>query len=221
MIKRSITGTIFLTALGLGTYSVANGKSKSSDWRQKRHCVKLMKAETPTMMNSKDIKFIGVDISSEGAIKRLYPKPDTFKSLPDNFVFDHQAKFLDGLTRDDFFHYTGPYPENYETPLDIHSSDDASFIYILLPESWTFSYPAMTMKLPPKKWTRPHFDFPTRALTSKIAVVHRQGMTTDLNQNCDYKFNLHVTITQDEGGRIFKTPIIIDLGGNNSGHGIP
>lgn len=221
MIKKTSLAVCSLVLLGLGSYNLANSKSGKTDWRDQKHCFKLQKADAPTMMSTRLIKFVGVDIGAEGEIRRLYPKPDTFKALPDNFVFAEQAKFLDGLTRKDFFHYTGPFPENYETPLDIHSNEDTSFIYILMPDSWTYSRPAMTMKQPPKKWKQPHFDFPTHALTPKVAVVHRQGMNPDSRLKCHYKFNLHVTITQQLDGRVFTTPIIIDSNGSNVGASFP
>lgn len=200
-----------LVACSVGAISAtAQSENSRQDWRQQAHCVSVAKQDAPSIIMSSQVQIIGVDIGREGEILRMKPKAHVYDALPTSFNFENQKAAFEALTRDDFDVDDDLIPETFKTPLDVTANKDASFVYILLPKSWSYSYPAMTMKRPAEEFKHPYFLFPSSPLSGQVAVVHQQGITQRTDKTCRYLFNLNVTITQEMGGRILKTPIIID-----------
>jgi len=158
---------------------------------------------------------IGVDIGVNGEIIRMHPKPGVMDSMPDYFSATDRLEIFNSLSKEDFEPYQGEWGDWVRTPLDFRTPKEISVLYVLLPQSWSYSSPAMSLKTKSKPWKHAQMSLPEKALTSRTALLHRANQDFHPKQNCRYEFNLHVTITQEVDGATMKTPIIIDPGSDN------
>ena len=206
----ALTGSIAVTGLAAG----AGGDN--TPWINKGYCKTFRAPDVPAALTKKNVHIIGVDMGTQGEILRMKVRPEILAALPDNFTFSERREFLGGLGRADFIPDTGRWPDWVKTPLDTGSLDDAAFIYVLLPETWTYSQTPLSLKTPAKRWLHPFVMLPETALTPKAAILHRQAQNLPEHQKCRYEYNLHVTISQTLGGKPMQTDIIIDPGSSNN-----
>lgn len=152
-------------------------------------------------------------------VKRLYADccgevPDYMKAHPRHFtnpdkVFREYVKFFakqDGVEG----------PED-PTPLDVQFNRPTWLLYNLPRRNWKFSKDAQYSTVNDPDDQSRNFE--------KICTLDKMNCLLLSNRHRSnpkgLKFNLHVTINQRENGVLCKTPIIIDPGGGNKGHGIP
>jgi len=153
-------------------------------------------------------------------VKKLYAAcrdeiPDYMRANPKKFpnpdkVFDEYIKYFqtqDGVE--------GP---DAPTPLDVNCNRPTWLLFNLPRKNWKFSKDAQYSTLNDP-------DDQSRNFV-KICTLDKMNCLLLLNRHrsnpTGLKFNLHVTINQrDKAGKRFKTPIIIDPGLGNGGHGIP
>jgi len=69
---------------------------------------------------------------------------------------------------------------------------------------------AFSLKDNTKDDSSPNLVFSDLALNPKTALLHRGQQFLSDDQNCNYRFNLHVTIIQTINSSELLTPIIID-----------
>lgn len=191
--------------------SQAKGKSKES-WINKGYCHSFSAYDGPNILFKSNISVIGVDIGPNGELLRMAPKKDVLADLPETLSLTDHRDLFSNISRKDFEKDTKNWGDWHETPLDIGWIGDGSFIYVLLPEAWSYSVQPISLKTKAQRWKHPHLKLPTHALTDKVAVMHQAGKNYKPDQDCLYEFNLNVTVTQKEGDRLFRTDIIIDPG---------
>ena len=200
-----------LTITTLPLLSQAKDKSKES-WVNKGHCHSFLPYEGPNVLLKANISVIGVDIGPNGELIRMGLKDDVLADLPETLSLSEHSDIITKMSRKSFEKDTQNWGDWYETPLDIGWIGDGTFIYVLLPETWSYSDQPISLKTKAQRWKHPHLKLPVKGLTDKVALMHRAGQNYKTGQDCLYEFNLNVTITQKEGRRRFQADIIIDPG---------
>lgn len=211
-------GALGISLLGFSTLSYSNSKSDDL-WIKQSHCRSTSQFQAPDIVKKSNLFIIGVDIGPSGEIIRMHPNTKVLNALPEYFSPTEHLNLFDTLSKDDFEKYEGEWGDWTRTPLDFRTPADISVLYVLLPEAWSYSSPAMSLKTKAKPWKHPQLNLPKQALTNRTALLHRANQNFHPKQKCRYEFNLHVTITQEENGKTLKTPIIIDPGADNDSRG--
>lgn len=152
-------------------------------------------------------------------VKRLYADccgeiPEYMLAHPKHFpnpnkVFKEYVKYFakqDGVE--------GP---DAPTPLDVVCNRPTWLLYNLPRRNWKFSKDAQYSTMNDPDDQSRNFE--------KICTMDKMNCLLLANRHRSdpkgLKFNLHITISQRENGVTFKTPIIIDPGGKNSGGQTP
>jgi len=221
MYKKLILMSLATAALiNIAVPSHSKDNTKES-WIEKGHCHSFAPYQGPGVLLKSNLGIIGVDIGPNGEIIRMHPKENLLSSLPNNLSLSEHRNVFEKLSRADFFEKDNKeWPEWFQTPLDVGAKGDTTYIYVLLPEAWSYSASPISLKTSAKRWKHPHLKLPQTTLTDKAAVIHRSGQNYKNGQSCLYEFNLHVTVTQTDNGKTFSTDIIIDPGTNNGGDGL-
>lgn len=152
-------------------------------------------------------------------VKRLYA--DCKGELPE-YMFEHPKHFANpNKVFSEYIKYfakqDGVEGPGAPTPLDVQCNRPTWMLFNLPRRNWKFSKDAQysTMNDP---------DDQTRNF-EKICTLNKMNSLLLSNRHRSnpkgLKFNLHVTMSQRENGIMCKTPIIIDPGSDQIGHGIP
>jgi len=138
--------------------------------------------------------------------------------LPDYMFNDKLTRFApENIFQDyiEFFHSDGSQGPRPPTPLDLKVSMPVWMLFYLKPKSWTFSEGRQySTENDRDDWCKNFEKIATMDGGKALLLSNRRRCAPD-----DLKFNLHVTITQTIGGKVMKTPIIIDPDSDNDQEG--
>jgi len=187
--------------LSFSLYATYGHTKAKGTWMEKAHCRAPSTYSTPNMILKSNLYLIGVNIGPNGEIVRMHPKDHVTNNLPNHFYPEDHSNLFDDLTADDFEKYDGEWGDWVRTPLDFNRPDEVAVAYVLIPKTWSYSDPAMSMKTKAKPWRHPQIQLPKKAVSEKVAILYRAERNYRSKQNCRYEFNLHVTISQKENGK--------------------